>query len=344
MMKNKISFKIILILLLLLSTLPAGIYLSLSSLEKIQDDSNAINNIGYIRGSTQRLSQSNSAAEHQKITEEIELKFKHIDQNFISKNQDYLTISDFILFYSQLKTHWDALKTSYSQNAAKEQIHKTARACWESADNAAQSATDISQVKYNEILRTIYSVGSIVFFLISLAIFVIYTEVRNKLEINIVLDPLTKLYNRSYLFQELKSRIKSYGRTKLPFCIIFFDIDHFKEINDTFGHRIGDTVLKTFAMLVKESLRDEDKAFRYGGEEFVILATFTRADEAYRLAERLRKKISKHNFDLDCPVTISLGISEYSEDDTIDSVITRADEAMYKAKTLGRNQSHISQS
>lgn len=341
-MKNKISFKIISILLLLLSTLPIGVYLSISAFEKIQNDTNAINSIGYIRGSTQRLSQNTIRDEHQNTIREIEHKFKDIDQNFISKNKDYLAISDFILHYSQLKTNWDTLKTNYSKNASEEEIHNTVRACWSSANKAAKAATDISKVKYDEIVRTIYSIGSLIFTLICLAIFVIHTEVRNKLEINVIQDPLTKLYNRSYLFQELKSRIKSYARSKLPFCIIFFDIDHFKEINDTFGHNIGDKVLKTFATLVKEALRDEDKAFRYGGEEFLILAKYTHAEEAYRLAERLRIKIANHDFKLGCPVTISLGISEYKEEDTVDSVITRADEAMYKAKTLGRNQTYAS--
>ena len=342
-MKNKISLKIISILLLLLSTLPAGVYFSISALEKIQTDTNTVNNIGYIRGSTQRLSQNIMKDEHHKIIEEIEHTFKSIDQGFISKNKDYLTISDFILHYTQLKIDWDTLKTNYSGNTSEEDMHISIRACWDNANEAAKAATDISKVKLDEITLTIYSIGSLIFILICLAIFVIHTEVRNKLEMNIILDPLTKLYNRSYLFQELKSSVKSYARTKLPFCIIFFDIDHFKEINDTFGHRVGDRVLKTFALLVNEALRDEDKAFRYGGEEFVILAKFTNAEDAYRLAERLRIKISEYDFDLDCPVTISLGISEYKEDDTIDSIITRADEAMYKAKTLGRNQSYISQ-
>lgn len=344
MMKNKISLKIIIILLLLLSTLPVGIYLSLSALEKIQNDANAVNNIGYIRGSTQRLAHNIGADEYQKITEEIELKFKVIDENFVAINKEYLSISDFILHYSQLKTHWDVLKTNYSNHASDKEAHGTIRASWESANQAAKAATEISKIKHGEIVHTVYAVGSLIFMLICFAIFIIHTEVRNELEINVIQDPLTKLYNRSYLFQELKSRIKSYARNKIPFCIIFFDIDHFKEINDTFGHRIGDKVLKTFATLVNETLRDEDKAFRYGGEEFVILAKFTNAEDAYRLAERLRLTVSKHDFKLDCPVTISLGISEYKEDDTMDSVITRADEAMYKAKTLGRNQSCIHQS
>lgn len=340
-MKNIISLKIISLLLLLLSTLPVGIFLSISSLNKIQDDANAVNDIGYIRGSTQQLAQNMTKEEHEKIMEEIGLKFKNIDKSFIQKNKDYLDASGFTIHYAQLKANWDELKTSYSNNTLDERLQQSLSACWYSANKTAKAATDISKIKYDEIVGTIYGSGTAIFVLLCIILFIIHKDVRNKLEINVIQDPLTELYNRSYLFQELRSRIKSYQRSKQSFSILFIDIDHFKEINDTFGHQTGDKVLKIIALLMQEALRDEDKAFRYGGEEFIILAMYTNTEEAYLLAERLRTKIAKHDFKLSYQVTISLGISEFQEDDTIDSLLTNADDAMYQAKTQGRNQTCI---
>jgi len=340
-MKNKVSLKIISLLFLLLSTLPLGLFLSLSSINKLQNDANAVNSLGYIRGSSQRFSHITADEEKQHRINEIEKKFIEIDSSFLPQNKDYLKLSNFTKHYNELKTNWNTLKIQILSNVSQEQLLESKKACWKSADQTTNAATKISEQKYKEMIFGISAIGIFIFILIFSVIFLMYTEVRNKLEIEAIHDPLTNLYNRTHLMDELQGRIKVFERLKQPFSLIFVDIDHFKDINDNCGHLVGDKVLKEFAYIVQEELRDEDKAFRYGGEEFVILAQYNNASQAYKLAERLRMRISEHNFELECPLTISLGISEYHKGDNRDSLLKHADDAMYKAKELGRNQTYV---
>ena len=114
-MKNKVSLKIIFILLLLLSTLPIGIYISLSSLEKLRNDGNAINDIGYIRGSIQRLAHTTSSLEKEKIIYEIQEKFTVLEKQFMTDNQDYIHISDFENKFKKLQHCWMILEDAYQK-------------------------------------------------------------------------------------------------------------------------------------------------------------------------------------------------------------------------------------
>ena len=126
------------------------------------------------------------------------------------------------------------------------------------------------------------------------------------------------------------------------------DIDFFKKVNDTYGHAVGDLVLKTIAKVIRSQLREYDIAGRYGGEEFSILLPFTKIEEAKMVAERLRKSIenkviniSKVNPDAEVKeikVTISLGIYEIKPDDEDDDLLKKADKALYEAKNTGRNK------
>lgn len=120
-----------------------------------------------------------------------------------------------------------------------------------------------------------------------------------------------------------------------------FDIDHFKEINDTYGHLTGDDVLKTLADIVRENLRKIDSLVRWGGEEFMIIAPETDLEGAKILAERIRKKVESYKFDKIKTITISLGLALFEKDDTENSVIKRADDALYNAKKRGRNRVEI---
>jgi len=337
-MKTKVSLKIIFILVLLISTLPLGVYISLSSLSKLENDANTVNDIGYIRGSTQRLLQCRFNGNQKKIIKEIEVKFQEVDNDFISKHKGYLNISSFQTHYDQLKGCWKELKHVISESNSQEKIYLTGELCWNIADNTTNAATKIAEKKHDQIVITFFVIGTVIFVLLSFTLFLIYTEVRNRLEINVLQDPLTKLYNRNHLLEQLQGRIKSFERSRRPFAILFIDIDHFKQINDSYGHNTGDDILKNFASLLQLTLRDEDIAFRYGGEEFVVLAKDADTSQAYKLAERVRKKVEAYDFKIDHPVSISLGVSEYSKDDTIDKLLTHADNAMYKAKNKGRNQ------
>ncbi|WP_457643275.1 GGDEF domain-containing protein [Persephonella sp.] len=154
-------------------------------------------------------------------------------------------------------------------------------------------------------------------------------------------DALTGIYNKGKFNQVLEEELKKVKRYGRPLGIILFDIDHFKKINDTYGHQVGDYVLKTIAKIVKENIRDTDTFARWGGEEFVILAPETDLNGLKILAEKLRKTIEEYPFEHVEKVTSSFGITEAVPEDTTDTVIRRADEALYLAKERGRNRVEI---
>jgi len=154
-------------------------------------------------------------------------------------------------------------------------------------------------------------------------------------------DPLTQTNNRASFNDSIKREISLAIRNATNLSLIFFDIDHFKAINDTYGHDCGDTTLAFCAKWIKESLRNSDIIFRYGGEEFVILLSDTDANGAELLADRIRASIENHTIAYGMEtikITASLGVSTLRNNDTIESFILRADKAMYTAKNKGRNQ------
>ncbi|KXS38346.1 MAG: hypothetical protein AWU55_1563 [Halomonadaceae bacterium T82-2] len=152
-------------------------------------------------------------------------------------------------------------------------------------------------------------------------------------------DALTGLANRRRLMQALASELSRARRHHTTLALILLDLDHFKHINDTWGHLKGDRVLRVLSRLCRDLLRQEDLVARFGGEEIAILLPLTDADAAQRLAERLRHAIAAHDFGLPATrITASLGVAEYRPDDTADTLIERADQRLYAAKHDGRNR------
>ncbi|MCF7981313.1 MAG: GGDEF domain-containing protein [Pseudomonadales bacterium] len=154
-------------------------------------------------------------------------------------------------------------------------------------------------------------------------------------------DALTQCGNRQALDAALDREIALAQRDQTPLSVILFDFDHFKRINDQYGHPGGDQVLRLACANIKNSMRKTDLLFRYGGEEFVILLHKTNQDGALKVAERIRRQIESDNIIFKgqpIPITISLGLATWQEYDGINSIIERADKALYKAKRLGRNQ------
>jgi diguanylate cyclase (GGDEF)-like protein/PAS domain S-box-containing protein len=151
-------------------------------------------------------------------------------------------------------------------------------------------------------------------------------------------DPLTNIYNRRYFIQKLEEEMARVQRqSSTSFCIAMLDVDHFKSINDRFGHYSGDLVLKKLTSIIKRRIRKMDCLARWGGEEFILLFPDTSASEAQLLMEELRKSISKMKSPIDEEITASFGLVEYFAGDTVDSMIQRADNRMYEAKKAGRN-------
>jgi diguanylate cyclase (GGDEF)-like protein len=154
-------------------------------------------------------------------------------------------------------------------------------------------------------------------------------------------DPLTQAKNRTSFNDSMQREISLARRNSKNLSIIFLDIDHFKAINDSYGHDCGDITLRSVAKWIKESLRDSDLVFRFGGEEFVILLSHTDLAGAELLAERIRASIAHHILAYGMEtikVTVSLGVSALRGNDTPEEFVKRADDAMYQAKRAGRNR------
>lgn len=151
-------------------------------------------------------------------------------------------------------------------------------------------------------------------------------------------DPLTHVYNRRKFNEELEKEINRFKRYGHRLSLIIFDIDLFKNVNDNYGHQVGDYVLQVIAWIVKENIRQTDIFSRYGGEEFGIIMPDTYKDKAVSLAERLRVNIEKYEFDYVEKVTCSFGVTEYITGESPKDFIKRADDALFDAKNLGRNR------
>jgi diguanylate cyclase (GGDEF)-like protein/putative nucleotidyltransferase with HDIG domain len=156
-------------------------------------------------------------------------------------------------------------------------------------------------------------------------------------------DPLTGIYNYSYLMERLPQEVYRAKRYSYPFSLVLLDIDYFKSINDVYGHSIGDRLLAAFANFIKTSLRQSDVLARYGGEEFIILMTHTDKLDAQYLANRLITKLSSHIFKIEkaeIKLKIGIGIATLSSDeycDTYDKLLSAADKALQRAKESGSN-------
>ena len=158
-----------------------------------------------------------------------------------------------------------------------------------------------------------------------------------------VTDGLTRLYNRHYLDTHLKNLVRQAAEQQRNLSLVIMDMDHFKSVNDTYGHSAGDEVLKTLAAVIVKTIRSADLAARYGGEEFVVLMPETDAVPAFEAAERLRKAVEATEFVITHPEgsirkTISIGCATMQPNDTPESLLKRADSALYEAKNSGRNK------
>lgn len=163
-------------------------------------------------------------------------------------------------------------------------------------------------------------------------------ERTKKLEIQAITDPLTGIHNRLKLDQEFKTELERAMRYKTPFSTIMLDLDKFKNVNDTYGHQVGDQTLKETAKILVENCRKVDIVGRWGGEEFLILCPETDLSGANNSANNLREIIEKKNFPVIEKITASFGVSSYRDGDDLQSVLGRADQALYQAKEKGRNR------
>lgn len=161
---------------------------------------------------------------------------------------------------------------------------------------------------------------------------------KKELEKMASIDKLTNIYNRRMIDEFLNKEIEKEKRHSNGLSVILIDIDHFKNVNDTYGHQMGDLVLSQVAKLITENSRKSDIQGRFGGEEFIVICPQTTCKQALVLAEKIRVSVENFNFEQIGTKTISLGISSFEENDTEEDLIKKADIALYQAKNSGRNR------
>jgi len=167
-------------------------------------------------------------------------------------------------------------------------------------------------------------------------------ELTQRLREQAIIDILTGLYNRNYLEQFVDKIVGLAQRNGFPLSVAMIDIDNFKQINDTYGHKKGDEVLKVLGRIIKSSIRKSDIAIRYGGEEILIIFPNSRKINAERIIRRIKERLKNYDFKIGKPVTFSAGISAYPEDIgnllSLDPLIEIADEKLYLAKRKGKDR------
>jgi len=163
-------------------------------------------------------------------------------------------------------------------------------------------------------------------------------EHKKKLRIISETDSLTGIANRRAFMEKIEEAVKISQNFNYPLSVILFDIDNFKKVNDTYGHDVGDEVLKEITKIVSNQLRKTDFFARWGGEEFMIILENTELEDAVQLAERLRKTIEAYKFKKVGYITVSFGVTEFKSNEDIDSLLKRLDELLYKAKKKGKNR------
>ncbi len=305
------------------------------------DDAFIINRLGQIRGSIQRYAKLkivNSTKAYQ-VESYINKAFKEVDSKYFNNKilESYQKKLQFRKFYTNLKTEWKKLERA----GPTPQILTLSERCWQLADETTTKAQHIAEMKDEHLLTIIRNIRNLIFSIIFALIAAIYFFVKKDLEKNAVFDGLTLLYNRNYFSNQLQRCIWKSRKDNLPISIIMIDIDHFKQINDTYGHSKGDEVLAKIAQIIRKQIREFDLAFRYGGEEFLITLPGTPLNKAVKIAERIRESIKNTNFGIRKKVTVSCGITEFQAGDTLKEFIKRADKALYKAKGKGRDRCEI---
>lgn len=161
---------------------------------------------------------------------------------------------------------------------------------------------------------------------------------RRLLEIQLTLDPLTGLLNRLTYNTSMELAVHEHEHHNRQISLLAIDVDHFKILNDTYGHAAGDRVLSEIGLLLRKTLRTEDKVFRMGGEEFTVIIVNANEQAALETGERIRQQIAHHQFDINSSVTVSIGVTEHRHQESWASWAKRCDDRLYAAKHRGRNK------
>lgn len=324
-------------LVIISSSLLYNIYLA----KVVEVYPSVVNNLGVIRGSIQRLIQleTNGTKNDDLIYRVDDIFFQFNNKHIEMYNNNENLRSEVNALYSA----WYGLKLDvyeYRNDPSpenKEALMAKSQDVWLKSNSTVYMSQIISEntIKNNRILFFMSAVNILI---VILTIITIKKYVHDNLEYAASHDALTGLYNRGYFYDNLIKRVERAQRTDSPLSLIIFDIDHFKKVNDTYGHDVGDYVLKELAATVSKIVRKNDVLARVGGEEFALLLEGCSFTKSLDIAEAIRRTIDAHLFDKVGHVTISLGVTELAREDNIDTIYKRADQSLYTAKNNGRNR------
>lgn len=342
-MNNKSSVLLIISIILIIvlgSTSLSIVYI----VKTIENDARTINDLGIIRGSIQRLVklELNDIANDELINK-IDAGISYFLDD---KDRDKNSSNDMINSIGKIADLWaELIETINEYRSSPTEVNRSilleiSEELWIYTDNAVLSMQRTTENRIRN-FRTLFPLLIINLLLIITITMLIKRYVRDQLENKINFDPLTEVYNRHFFYQSLKKEIEKSQRYQRHLTFIIFDIDYFKKVNDSYGHDVGDLVLKELCKVCENNIRKSDILARIGGEEFAIIAPETSIRSGVVLAEKLRKVIEKHSFEKISQITISLGITQFIDGDTIDDIYKRADVALYKAKNNGRNKLEI---
>jgi diguanylate cyclase (GGDEF)-like protein len=192
---------------------------------------------------------------------------------------------------------------------------------------------------YNMVFEGFFEIAGFAFLVLGLRRWIVYNETLKAQLLDLATtDFLTGAFNRRHFGTALQSELERAGRQPNPFSVIFFDVDRFKQVNDSFGHEAGDRVLVGVAQLIQKQLRKTDVFARYGGEEFAILLPQTKREGALALAEKCRLALQENSFAEVGSVSASFGVATFEGNETSNQFLKRVDQALYQAKASGRNR------
>jgi len=329
---TKRQSKFILILSVILIVFSAiNIYLYQRHIKLVEREAGIINQLGNIRGFVQRFTKLELAdGDNEHIKDMVDNIFetqKKLDTPYLDEAEKYWEELKLIakLYRNDPSDYYRKLLVSHSEKF------------WESVDLAIEKNQSIAENKIHDFAIPLMF---LVLMLIFGGILIIVTKkyLYHNLETFAAYDNLTKAYSKEYFIEYVKNEIARTEQNNTEFALIMFDIDYFNSINDTYGHSIGDEVLKTIIDIVRKDLRKSDVLARIGGEEFAVLLPDDTIWSAVTIAERARKNIEKHYFKGIGNITASFGVTSYQEGDDVEDLMKRANTAINIAKDGGRNR------
>lgn len=311
----------------------------------IEPDILMINEVAAIRGSIQRYSKLVVVGfRDQQMETKIDklIRLNEVQTEKMSKkvkSENFMSVAD-------LKREWEQLKDLAQRYITSEieterqnlklDVISLSEELWNMGDKIVLQSQSVSQNKlyYFRIIGLAILLSILTLFVLVL----MFKGIVNNLEEDSTYDTLTRAFNRRYFEFALTQEVSRVNRKKGVFSIIIMDIDHFKKINDTYGHIAGDRVLREISVLIMETIRKADVFARVGGEEFVCILPDTSSEAALLTAERLRKLIESKELKELPKVTMSFGVTEYHSEESSEELLKRVDLALYEAKEKGRNQ------